>query len=196
MNKPHTGACKVPVLYMNGEKMDINDIEQEIYDSMYKSGSSGSCSRILKDFRLRTHEPNEKHREVLTEHFLIRAGLVSELYNIHDRCRRHLARVELRIYYQLITSMIRTLKKSITVDRPRPWIWDWDHTCLIGLHDSITLVDRREQLLQVRSPRAEQFRHKVKKLKEKSREYEEKRSRKQEKEWLRKRKMRKSQKTT
>ena len=72
---------------------------------------------------------------------------------------------------------------KITVDTPKPWEWDE----LMSLQNYITYVDKLEQLLQIRSPRAEKFRRDVENLKAKSRKYEKKREVKWEKEYRRKR---------
>lgn len=112
-----------------------------------------NATTILKTFRLMTPASDEKHRKVLTEQFGISDSLTSELYAAHDKCRRQLARVELKIYYSLISRMERKMR-AIPVERRR-----YQSTELMSWQNYIRYVEKLEQLLQVRSPRTEKFLH-------------------------------------
>lgn len=121
--------------------------------------SDQTASDLLKHFRLVAPVPYAEHRETLHEEFGISADLVSRLYDAHDACRRKLARVELKIYYSLISDLERKMRE-VPADRRR-----YESSALISWQNFINYVNNLEQLLNVRYPRAEKLRQQVEKWK-------------------------------
>ena len=121
-------------------------------------GENPAAPKELGQFRLKTFPPGE-HREVLHGEFGIPCRLVSELYSTHDKCRRQLARVELKIYYSLIPRIKRRMKE---ISVPRRSVSDE----LMSWQNFVRHMDKLEKLLHVRSPRAGKLRQHIENWKE------------------------------
>jgi hypothetical protein len=106
---------------------------------------------ILRSFRLVSPAPDENLRELLIEEGGIPWHLMSELYTTHDKCRRQLARVELKIYYSRIPA-VRSRMKELLPER------FYSSAELMGWGNFVRYIDKLENLLKVRSPRAAKLR--------------------------------------
>ena len=125
---------------------------------MYGCSENPAAPKALSQFRLKTI-PAGEHREVLHGEFGVPSRLVTKLYATHDKCRRQLARVELKIYYSLIP---RTKRRMREIFGQRQSVTDE----LMSWQNFVRHMDKLEKLLKVKSPRAEKLRQHIEKWKE------------------------------
>jgi hypothetical protein len=107
---------------------------------------------ILKQFRLKCINPQQAYREILLDQFGVPHGLVTELYRTHANCRLRLARVELKVCYQIF----RVTKQRFSDELDR--YGDYNTSLLMSLQNQIHHIGKLEEVLGVPKTRAQRLR--------------------------------------